>query len=77
MGTAAERLVTDLPIWKECPFCAPKGIEIRRGKFDEDELEMIVLWAPRTQKHVDFQADHPVTESGFKAACEKLKRLIR
>jgi hypothetical protein len=68
-------LVTDIPIWKDCPFRAPKGIEIRRGKPSNDEPEVIVLWAPRMQKHIDFDAT-ALSETNFRAACEMLKRLI-
>lgn len=50
-------LVTDLPLWTDCPFRVPKDIEVRRGKTAGDEPEIIALWNPKTQKHVDFDAD--------------------
>jgi len=50
-------LVTDLPIWTDCPFQAPKDVEVRRGKIAEDEPEIIAIWNPCTRKHVDFDAD--------------------
>jgi hypothetical protein len=69
-------LVTDLLIWTDCPYRAPKGIEIRRGKPDDCDGEIIVLWAPVMQKHIDFDANM-LSKPNFTIACETLKRLIR
>lgn len=72
MTTSVERLVTDLPIWTDCPFAVPKEIEVRRGKFDQSEPEMISFWHPLTQRHVDLIAESLTTED-VRAACGMLK----
>jgi hypothetical protein len=49
-------LVTDLPIWTDCPFRerVPDNIEIRRGVMFG--LDTLVLWDSRGQRHVDLHA---------------------
>jgi hypothetical protein len=64
-------LITDLPIWTDCPFRAPKEIEVRRGKPTDDKPEIIALWNPKTRKHVDFDADI-VNSRTFNAAVNLL-----
>lgn len=71
MGTPAERLVTDLPIWTDCPFPVSKGIEVRRGKFEIDEPEMIAFWRARTRQHVTFVASD-ITRDDIRVVCNLL-----
>jgi hypothetical protein len=68
------RLVTDLPIWVDCPYPTSSKIEVRRGKFEENEPEMIVLWSPKAQKHVDFEAA-ALSAATFLAAKDLLLRV--
>jgi hypothetical protein len=67
------RLVTDLPIWADCPYPTSSKIEVRCGKFEDDEPEMIVLWSPKAQKHVDFEAAG-ISDATFLAAKDLLLR---
>lgn len=64
------RLVTNLPIWTKCPYRIPGGLEVRRGAFG-DEPEVIVVWSPKGQRHIDFVAD-AFDEDAFKIACNLL-----
>jgi hypothetical protein len=66
----ADRLVTDLAIWTGCPFPVARGLEVRRGKVG-DEAEIVALWHPETQRHVDFNAGS-VSEETFLVAGKML-----
>lgn len=69
----ADRLVTDLPVWADCPFqYSRKTLEVRRGKFEPDENEMVVIWHKTAQKHIDLPT--PLDAAGFNRAKKFLLR---
>ncbi len=51
------KLVTDIPIWEDCPFRAqvPVGYEIRLEKNGVAEnVDMLVIWSSEHEIHVDI-----------------------
>lgn len=60
-------LVTDLPIWTDCPYQCPKALEIRKGRRIPDEPELVVLWDPKTRRHVDLEVE-TLTAEQFEVA---------
>lgn len=48
-------LVTDLPIWENCPYKVPPDIEVRRGQHEGQDL--VVFWDSVNQLHVDIPAN--------------------
>jgi hypothetical protein len=75
MATPAERLVTDLPIWTDCPFVVSQGVEVRRGTAVADGPDIVALWNPSAQRHVAFSVGFS-SQSSFDAACEQLSAAI-
>lgn len=45
-------LVTDLPIWADCPFPVPPEIEVRRGSHDGQDC--VSLWHPKSQRQATY-----------------------
>lgn len=63
------KLVTDMPIWRDCPFrhMLPNWVEIRK-----DEEDNIVLWSPQHQLHVDISAPDGIDEQTVRAMFNSL-----
>jgi hypothetical protein len=49
-------LVTDLPIWTDCPFKVPPHIEVRRGATAEFG-DTAVFWDASRKKNVALRPD--------------------
>ncbi len=57
-------LVTDMPLWEDCPFIEriPKPIEVRRGL--NEGVDYVAFWDPVHEIHVDVEAKLLVTPNG-------------
>lgn len=45
-------LVTDLPIWADCPLPVPPEIEVRRGSYDGQDC--VALWHPKSRRQATY-----------------------